>query len=88
MPTKVSCLLLPLQALLISQCVLLSSPFKFLIGLSMADEDSLSVAGATQIPTSASVLASLTGVVDQHIRNVKSAEMNFFLGELCNVLGN
>jgi hypothetical protein len=41
MPTKVSCLLLPSQALLISQRVLLSSPFKFLIGLSMADKDSL-----------------------------------------------
>jgi hypothetical protein len=38
---KVSCLLLPLQALFISRCVLLSSPFKFLIILSMADEDSL-----------------------------------------------
>jgi hypothetical protein len=47
-----------------------------------------SVAGATQIPTSASVLASLTGVVDQHITNVESAEMSFFLGELRNVLGN
>ncbi len=49
---------------------------------------SLSVAGATQVPTSASVLASLTGVVDQHITNVKSAEMSSFLGELRNVLGN
>ena len=47
-----------------------------------------SVAGATQIPTSASVLASLTGVVDQHITNVESAEMSSFLGELRNVLGN
>ncbi len=47
-----------------------------------------SVAGATQVPTSVSVLASLTGVVDQHITNVKSAEMSSFLGELCNVLGN
>ncbi len=53
----------------------------------MADEDS-SVAGATQVPTSVSVLASLTGVVDQHITNVKRAEMSSFLGELCNVLGN
>ncbi len=47
-----------------------------------------SVAGATQVPTSASVLASLTSVVDQHITNVQSAEMSSFLGELCNVLGN
>ncbi len=46
-----------------------------------------SVAGATQVPTSASVLASLTSVVDQHITNVKSAEMSSFLGELRNVLG-
>ncbi len=46
------------------------------------------MAGATQVPTSASVLASLTGVVDQHITNVESAEMISFLGELCNVLGN
>jgi hypothetical protein len=47
-----------------------------------------SVAGATQVPTSASVLASLMGVVDEHITNAKSAEMSSFLGELCNVLGN
>jgi hypothetical protein len=47
-----------------------------------------SVAGATQVPTSASVLASLTSVVDQHISNVESAEMSSFLGELRNVLGN
>ncbi len=47
-----------------------------------------SVAGATQVPTSASVLASLTGVIDQHITNVESAEKSSFLGELCNVLGN
>jgi hypothetical protein len=47
-----------------------------------------SVAGATQVPTPASVLASLMGVDDRHITNVKSAEMNSFLGELCNVLGN
>ena len=47
-----------------------------------------SVAGATQIPTSASVLASLTSVINQHITNVESAEMSFFLGELRNVLGN
>ncbi len=47
-----------------------------------------SVAGATQVPTSASVLASLTSVVDRHITNVKSAEMSSFLGELRNVLGN
>ncbi len=49
---------------------------------------SLSVAGATQVPTSASVLASLTGVIDQHITNVESANMSSFLGELHNVLGN
>jgi hypothetical protein len=53
----------------------------------MADEDS-SVVGDTQVPTSASVLASLMGVVDQHITNVESAEMSSFLGELRNVLGN
>jgi hypothetical protein len=47
-----------------------------------------SVAGATQVPTSASVLASLTGVIDQHITNVESAKTSSFLGELCNVLGN
>ncbi len=47
-----------------------------------------SVAGATQVPTHASVLASLTGVDDQYITNVKSAEMSSFLGELCSVLGN
>ncbi len=47
-----------------------------------------SVAGATQVPTSASVLASSTSVVDQHITNVKSAEMSSLLGELHNVLGN
>ncbi len=47
-----------------------------------------SVAGATQVPTSASVLASLTSVVDQHIANVKSAEMSSFLRELRNMLGN
>ncbi len=47
-----------------------------------------SVASATQVPTSASVLASLTSVVDQHITNIKSAEMSSFLGELRNVLGN
>jgi hypothetical protein len=45
-----------------------------------------SVAGATQVPTSASVLASLTVVINQHITNVESAEMSSFLGELCNVL--
>jgi hypothetical protein len=43
---------------------------------------SLSVAGATQVPTPASVLASLMGVIGQHITNVKSAEMSSFLGEL------
>jgi hypothetical protein len=43
-----------------------------------------SVAGATQVPTS----ASLTGVVDQHITNVESAEMSSFFGKLCNVLGD
>ncbi len=47
-----------------------------------------SVAGATEVPTSVSVLASLTSVADQHITNVKSAEMSSFLGELRNVLGN
>ncbi len=47
-----------------------------------------SVADATQVPTSASVLASLTSVVDQHITNVESAEMSSFLEELHNVLGN
>ncbi len=47
-----------------------------------------SVAGATQVPTSAPVLASLTGVIDRHITNVESAEMSSFLGELHNVLGN
>ncbi len=49
---------------------------------------SQSVAGATQVPTSASVLTSLIGVIDRHITNVESAEMSPFLGELCNVLGN
>ncbi len=49
---------------------------------------SLSMAGATQVPTSVSVLASLTGVINQHITNVESAEMSSFLGELHNVLGN
>ncbi len=49
---------------------------------------SLSVADATQVPTSASVPASLTGVINQHITNVESAEMSSFLGELCNVLEN
>ena len=47
-----------------------------------------SMAGATQVPTSASVLASLTSVVDRHFTNVESAEMSSFLGELRNVLGN
>ncbi len=47
-----------------------------------------SVAGATQVPTSASLLACLTSVVDQHIMNVGSAEMSSFLGGLRNVLGN
>ena len=47
-----------------------------------------SVAGAAQVPTSASVLSSLTGVIDQHITNFESADMSSFLGELCNVLGN
>ncbi len=49
---------------------------------------SLSVAGATQVPTSVSVLASLTGVINQHITNVKKAKMSSFLGELRNVLEN
>ena len=35
----------------------------------------LSVSGAAQVPTSASVLAGLTGVIDRHITNVESAEM-------------
>ncbi len=47
-----------------------------------------SVAGAAQVPKPASVIVGLTRVIDQHITNVKSAEMSFFLGELCNVLGN
>ncbi len=47
-----------------------------------------SVAGAAQVPQPASVLAGLRGVIDQHNTNVESAEMTFFLGELCNVLGN
>ncbi len=47
-----------------------------------------SVAGAAQVPQPASMLAGLTGVIDQHITNVESAEMSSFLGELCNVLGN
>ena len=47
-----------------------------------------SVAGAAQVLQPASVLAGLTGVIDRHITNVKSAEMSSFLGELCNVLGN
>ncbi len=49
---------------------------------------SSNVAGATQVSTSVSVLASLMGVADRHITNVKSAEMSSFLGELCNVVGN
>ncbi len=53
-----------------------------------AGELSQSVAGATQVPTSASVPTSLTGDFDRHITNVESAEMSSFLGELCNVLGN
>ena len=48
----------------------------------------LFVAGAAQVPQPASVLAGLTGVIDQHITNVESAEMSSFLGELCNVLGS
>ncbi len=47
-----------------------------------------SVAGAAQVPQPASVLAGLTGVIDQHFTYVESAEMSSFLGELCNVLGN
>ena len=46
------------------------------------------VAGAAQVPKPASLLAGLTRVIDQHITNVKNAEMSSFLGELCNVLGN
>ncbi len=38
--------------------------------------------------TSASVLASLTGVINQHITNAESAKMSSFLWELRNVLGN
>ncbi len=49
---------------------------------------SLSMAGATQVPKSASVLASLTGVINQHITIVESAKMSSFLGELRNVLRN
>ena len=47
-----------------------------------------SVAGAAQVPKPASVLAGLREVINQHITNVKSAEMSSFLGELRNVLGN
>ena len=47
-----------------------------------------SVAGATQSPGPASLLAGLTGVVDKHLTNVESSEMSSFLGELRNVLGN
>ena len=47
-----------------------------------------SVAGATQSPGPASLLAGLTGVVDKHLTNVESSEMSSFLGELLNVLGN
>jgi hypothetical protein len=47
-----------------------------------------SMAGATQVPTSASVLASLMGVINRQITNVESAKMSSFLGELCSVLGN
>ena len=47
-----------------------------------------SVTGAEQVPKHVYVLAVLTGVIDQHITNVESAEMSSsFLGELCNVLG-
>ncbi len=49
---------------------------------------SSSMAGATQVPTSASVLASMMGVINRHITNVESAKMSSFLGELRNVLGN
>ncbi len=69
-PTKVSCLLLPPQALLISWCGLLSSPFKFLIGLSMADKDSLQdswrgVPGNIQIPQEKASVASAALVASQ-----------------------
>ena len=47
-----------------------------------------SVAGAAQVPKPASVLAGLTGVIDQYITNVESAEMSSSLEELHNVLGN
>jgi hypothetical protein len=70
MPTKVSCLLLPLQALLISQHVLLSSHFKFLIGLSMANKDSLQdsrrgVPGNIQIPQENATVATAASVASQ-----------------------
>ncbi len=69
-------------------------PYWFLSGKTYAAAavaagvSSPSVAGATQVPTSASVLASLTSVVDRHMMNVESAEMSSFLGELRIVLGN
>ena len=69
-------------------------PYWLLLGKSYAAATvaagvlSPSVAGATQVPTSSSVLASLTSVVDRHMTNVESAEMSSFLGELRNVLGN
>jgi hypothetical protein len=70
MPTKVSCLLLPPQALLISQRILLSIPFKFLIGLSMAEEDSLQdsprgVPGNIQIPQEDATVATAASVASQ-----------------------
>ncbi len=55
---------------MISQCVLLSSPFKFLIGLSMADEDSLQdsqsgVPGNIQIPQEDATVATAALVASQ-----------------------
>ncbi len=70
MPTKVSCLLLPSRALLISWRILLSSFFKFLIGLSMAHEDSLQdswrgVPGNIQIPQEDATVATAALVASQ-----------------------
>ncbi len=70
MPTKVSCLLLPSQAFLISRRILLSSPFRFLISLSMADEDSLQdsqrgVPGNIQIPQEDATVATAALVASQ-----------------------
>jgi hypothetical protein len=55
---------------LISQCILLSSPFKFLIGLSMGDEDFLQdsqsgVPGNIQIPQEDATVATAALVASQ-----------------------